>query len=67
MLNIILDTTEKQDTWAACKPENCEYAEKCYIKYNIDTRKDNKKGASVKQRLKEIILAIYLKKEKHIK
>jgi hypothetical protein len=66
LLNIILDTNEKQDTWAACKSENCEYAEKCYIKYNIDTLRDSKKGASVKQRLKEIILAIYLKKEKHI-
>lgn len=66
LLNIILDTNEKQDTWAACKPENCEYAEKCYIKYNIDTLRDIKKGANVKQRLKEIILAIYLKKEKHI-
>lgn len=66
LLNIILDTTEKQNTWAPCKPENCDYAERCYIKYNIDTLKDSKKGVSVKQRLKEIILAIYLKKEKHI-
>lgn len=66
LLNIILDTNEKQDTWAACKPEHCAYAEKCYIKYNIDTLRDSKKGASVKQRLKEIIIAIYLKKEKHI-
>jgi len=66
LLNIILDTTEKQNTWVPCKPENCDYAERCYIKYNIDTLKDSKKGASVKQRLKEIILAIYLKKEKHI-
>ncbi len=66
LLNIILDTTEKQNTWVPCKPENCDYAERCYIKYNIDTLKDSKKGASVKQRFKEIILAIYLKKEKHI-
>ena len=66
LLNVILDTNEKQDTWAACKPENCAYAEKCYIKYNIDTLRDSKKGANVKKRLKEIILAIYLKKVKHI-
>ncbi|MEI8031882.1 MAG: hypothetical protein WCH05_00830 [Chlorobiaceae bacterium] len=66
LLNIILDTNEMQETWAACKPENCAYSEKCYIKYNIETLKDSKKGASVKLRLKEIILAIYLKKEKHI-
>jgi len=66
LLSIILDDTGKNDTWSACKPENCEYADKCYIKYNIDTLKDNKKGIIVKQRIKEIILAIYLKKEKQI-
>jgi hypothetical protein len=66
LLNVILDTNEKQNTWVACKPENCAYSEKCYIKYNIDTLRDSKKGANVKKRLKEIILAIYLKKVKHI-
>ena len=66
LLNIILDTNEKQNIWAACKSENCDYSEKCYIKYNIDSLRDSKKGANVKHRLKEIILAIYLKKEKHI-
>ncbi len=66
LLNIILDNDEKNDFWSHCKSENCEYADKCYIKYNIDTLKDSKKGGNVKHRLKEIILAIYLKKEKHI-
>lgn len=66
LLNIILDVNEKHNTWTECKAENCEYADRCYIKYNIDTLKDNRKGNIVKQRLKEIILAIYLKKEKHI-
>lgn len=66
LLNIILDSTERQNTWSPCKSENCDYADRCYIKYNIDTLNDSKKGAVVKQRLKEIILAIYLKKEKHI-
>lgn len=66
LLNIILDNDEKNDTWSACRAENCKYSDECYIKYNIDTLKDEKKGEVVKQRIKEIILAIYLKKEKHI-
>lgn len=66
LLNIIIDSNNKNDTWSSCKPENCDYADKCYIKYNIDTLRDSKKGAAVKNRLKEIVLAIYLKKEKHI-
>ena len=66
LLNIILDTNQRNNTWSLCSSENCSYSGKCYIKYNIDSLKDTKKGASVKQRLKEIILTIYLKKEKHI-
>ncbi len=66
LLNIFLDTNEKNNTWAACTAENCEFADRCYIKYNVDSLKDKKKGNVVKHRLKEIVLAIYLKKEKHI-
>ncbi|MBA4155386.1 MAG: hypothetical protein C0512_13700, partial [Flavobacterium sp.] len=66
LLNIIIDDDDKNNTWSPCKSENCEYANKCYIKYNVDTLRDSKKGAAVKNRLKEIVLAIYLKKEKHI-
>lgn len=66
LLNIILDSNDKNDTWTACQYENCSYSENCYIKYNIDSLRDKVKGETVKQRLKEIILAIYLKKKKHI-
>lgn len=66
LLNIILDTNNKLNTWESCKPENCEYADRCYIKYNIDALRDDNKGKIIKQRLKEIILAVYLKKSKHI-
>ena len=66
LLCIILDSDDKNNTWAACCVENCEYTDRCYIKYNVDTLRNCSKGIIVKQRLKEIVLAIYLKKEKHI-
>ena len=66
LLNIIVDESDKNNTCAACQIDTCAYSNKCYVKYNIDTFKDAVKGPVVKQRLKEIILAIYLKKEKHI-
>lgn len=66
LLNTIIDSDNQLNTWSSCTAENCEYADKCYIKYNIDSLKDKKKGEIVKQRLKEIVLAIYLKKVKHI-
>jgi len=66
LLDVILDKANKKQLWEHCKPENCSYANNCYIKFNVDTFRDNKKGEVVKNRLKEIILAIYLKKEKHI-
>jgi hypothetical protein len=66
LLNIILDEAGDKKTWEPCQEQNCTYANKCYIKYNVDSLRDKKKGIVVKQRLKELILSIYLKKEKHI-
>lgn len=66
LLSIILDEDGAKKTWEPCQEQNCAYANSCYIKYNVDSLRDQKKGAVVKQRLKELILSIYLKKEKHI-
>lgn len=66
LLNNILDDDETRKTWEPCHEQNCIYANRCYIKYNVDSLKDQKKGSIVKKRLKELILSIYLKKEKHI-
>lgn len=66
LLRIILDENGVKKTWEPCLEQNCVYSNSCYIKYNIDSLRDHNKGAVVKQRLKELILSIYLKKEKHI-
>ena len=66
LLDIILDKNNLKGFWHPCEPGNCEYAEKCYVKRNIDTFNDNDLGPVVRKRFKEIILALYLKKEKHI-
>ncbi|MBK8656766.1 MAG: ATP-binding protein [Haliscomenobacter sp.] len=66
LLNILLDTGDSKKIWEPCQEQNCAYAKSCYVKYNVDSLRDQKKGAVVKQRLKELILSIYLKKEKHI-
>ena len=66
LLTNFLDADNTQKTWEPCNSENCEYADRCYIKYNIDTFNDNLLGPIVRKRLKELILAVYLKKEKHI-
>ena len=66
LLETFLDQINKDHFWEECHPENCEYADRCYVKNNIDTLNDNELGPIVKQRLKEIILALYLKRVKHI-
>ena len=66
LLNIILDEDGTRQTWVPCQEQNCAYSNTCYIKYNVDSLRDQRKGEIVKQRLKELILSIYLKKEKHI-
>jgi len=66
LLNNILDLDDSKNTWHPCRPENCAYSDRCYIKYNVDSLRDPDLGATVRNRLKELILAVYLKKEKHI-
>lgn len=66
LLNTFLDKDNKNHFWEICNTDNCEYADRCYIKHNIDTFNDNDLGPIVKQRLKEIILVLYLKRVKHI-
>ena len=66
LLEVILDKKNQQKFWEPCEATNCEYADKCYIKHNISSLNDNDSGEIIKKRLKELILAIYLKKEKHI-
>lgn len=66
LLELMLDKNNEKKFWEPCKAENCEYADRCYIKYNIDAFNDSELGKIIKQRLKQIILAVYLKKEKHI-
>lgn len=67
LLDNFLDKTEpKKNTWEHCRQENCEYADRCYIKHNIDTFNDPVKGTEVRNRLKKILLAVHLKQAKHI-
>ncbi len=66
LLSIILDENGTKKTWEACEEKQCAYSNTCYIKYNVDSLRDQNKGTIVKKRLKELILSIYLKKEKHI-
>jgi len=66
LLDIILDKNDLKGFWLPCEPGNCEYAGRCYVKRNIDTFKDIDLGPIVRHRFKELILALYLKKEKHI-
>jgi hypothetical protein len=52
--------------WDHCKQENCSYADRCYIKYNIDVFNNPENGSEVRKRLKKILLAVHLKQDKHI-
>jgi len=66
LLHIFLDKNNDNKFWEPCKQENCEYYERCYIKQNIDTFNDGEVGPIVKERLKELVKILYLKRVKHI-
>lgn len=66
LLDRFLDKENKFGFWEHCKAENCAFADRCYIKYNIDSLRDPKKGSVIRQRLKRLILAVHFRKTRHI-
>src|SRR6266403_3213127 len=52
--------------WKPCRAENCAFADRCYVKYNIHSLRDSKKGPIIRKRLKRLLLAIHFRKTRHI-
>jgi eukaryotic-like serine/threonine-protein kinase len=66
LLDRLLDTSNSAGFWTHCLPQNCAWADRCYIKYNVDSLRDAKKGPIIRQRLKRLILAVHFRKTRHI-
>ena len=66
LLDRLLDTDNSAGFWTHCEPTNCAFAERCYIKYNVDSLRDTKKGSIIRQRLKRLIQAVHFRKTRHI-
>lgn len=66
LLDRLLDADDAKGFWKPCSAENCAFADRCYVKYNVDSLRDAKKGAVVRLRLKRLLLAIHFRKTRHI-
>jgi hypothetical protein len=66
LLDRLLDMTDSAGLWTHCAPTNCAFAERCYIKYNVDSLRDSKKGPLIRERLKRLLLAVHFRKTRHI-
>lgn len=66
LLDRFLDSDNKSGFWTHCATENCTFAERCYIKYNVDSLRDAKKGSIIRNRIKRLILAVHFRKTRHI-
>lgn len=53
-----------RNLWTKCK--GCKIADRCYIKYNVDTFQDQSAGKEVINRLEWLIRTIIYKRELHI-
>ncbi len=60
LLNKFLDTS----FWVQCT--NCDNLEKCYIRYNVASFNDPKRGPEIRRRLKLLLLAVHFRKTRHI-
>jgi len=66
LLDKILEIDDTYGFWEPCKPEKCSYADKCYIKYNVDNFRDPIKGPKIRDRLRLLLLVIHFRKIRHI-
>jgi hypothetical protein len=66
LLDRLLDVDDEAGFWKPCLPEHCAFADRCYVKYNVDSLRDSKKGSIVRLRLKRLLLAIHFRKTRHI-
>lgn len=54
----------RKDLWAKC--ERCPIADRCFIKYNVDTLNDESAGDEVINRLEWLLRTIVYKRELHV-
>ena len=66
LLDRLLDTEDKAAFWKPCSAENCDFADRCYVKYNVESLRDSKKGPIIRERLKRLLLAVHFRKTRHI-
>jgi len=66
LLDRLLDTADTEGFWKPCSVENCAFADRCYVKYNVESLRDPKKGPIIRLRLKRLLLAIHFRKTRHI-
>lgn len=66
LLDRFLDKNDAAAFWTPCAAENCSFADRCYVKYNVFSLRDPKKGPIIRQRLKRLLLAIHFRKIRHI-
>jgi hypothetical protein len=66
LLDRLLDIDDRAGFWKPCAADNCAFADRCYVKYNVETLRDPKKGPIVRLRLKRLLLAIHFRKTRHI-
>jgi hypothetical protein len=66
LLDRFLDLNNEAGLWQHCKPQNCAFADRCYIKSNVDSLRDPKKGSVIRQRLKRLFLALHFRRIRHI-
>src|SRR5205814_1785630 len=52
LLDRFLDLNNEAGLWEHCKAQNCAFADRCYIKFNVDSLRDPKKGSVIRLRLK---------------
>ena len=66
ILDRLLDRFLQQLFWGPCAPSNCDDAETCPLRYNVNSLSDPRRGPEIRRRIKHLLLAVHFRKIRHI-
>lgn len=66
IFDLLLDKFLEASFWEPCIKNPCEDVDVCPLRYNVANLNDPKRGPEIRQRLKQLLLAVHLRKTRHI-
>ncbi|MBM4433180.1 MAG: protein kinase, partial [Chloroflexi bacterium] len=66
IFDLLLNKFLQDSFWEPCASEKCDDSEFCPIRHNVSNFNDSQRGVEIRRRLEHLLLAVHLRKIRHI-